>query len=259
MPTVTLGLLDAKEMARALLSHTSRDDVTPVLHGVCIRGQYAFSTDRYTVGRYDLTNITAPADVDVWIAREALAWLRTIGKQTLLYGQRLDQYFVTFITTVGDTQFDNRTEVHIDWVQEDKPDETHLSRVFHARGATGNFPPVHRLLEEFLPGELAQVSLMGSMLSRFTGYAGINTQMRVTLPKLKNGSRVAPLLIEIGTRFKGLIQPNIMLYPGAWGVDLSADNATREAERLAAIGAPSEAPASPETPDGNAVGEPKGN
>jgi hypothetical protein len=237
VPSITLPLPDAKDMIAALLPHVAADIVTPVLTCVAVGGerfgQFAYATDRYTMGRYDLTNITDPVEEEVLIPREALAWVRSLGPKSLLYGGGPD-YKVTFYSHVT-ARGEHRCEVRMVWHPGD-PDhspEEHALRVFKNPGASGHFPPSSRLFDEFLPGEVSRLGIGATQIGKFTDYARRHhpAPMRVTLPKVKPSSRgLDPVLIEIGRRFKGLLAPNLILDSTGFGHDLAEANAAKAKE-----------------------------
>lgn len=240
MPRTTMPLLAAKQMAQALLPHTATDNVTPVLMGAVLGGerfgQYAFASDRYTIGRYDMTNLlSVEPEEELWIPREALAILRTLGSKTLLWGDHPTAYEVTFATMKQDGKY-WVTEVTVDYVIEGQPPITHWFRTFAARGADGNFPPTHRLIEEFIPGELMRVGLGYEHLTKFAPLERTGQPIRLTMPKASTTNKLAPILVESGERFKGLIQPNLMFEGNGvtgFGPDLAMENLAKEKEREA--------------------------
>lgn len=233
MPRITLRLTDAKELARAIAPHASRDDVTPVLTGIAVGGEhgsFAYSTDRYTVGRYDLTNVLMDdgvPDEEMWIPRAALSWVMTIGKAWFL-NPFTPGYIVHFETVHRDSKLGaSYTSVTLEWRGEEVT-EVHAMRTFPANGAKGNFPPVSRLFREFVRGATDRTTLKGEHLDKFVGYSKYAREiMQVTLPE----APLRPVLIEIGKRFKGLIQPHLAIGPDPFGTDLAADNAERIADR----------------------------
>jgi len=241
MPSITVPLADAKHLAAALLPHISTDLVTPVLTGFQVAGKYAVATDRYTVARYDLTNVLVGADEvpePIWFPRAALAWVKTIGQASLLYDFATGRYHVRF-SSVKHERYESSDYVQVEviWMGgEDEPnfEEVHLLRRFTTRGARGNFPSVDRLFEQFLPGETAVIGLGAEQVEKFTAYAKFANRpapIKITFPRANaTGNKLMPSLVEIGQRFKGLIQPNIILDNAGYGVDLAAENVARDAE-----------------------------
>lgn len=238
MPRIALRLIDAKEMARAIVPHVATDRFTPAITVAAIGGErfgsFIYATDRYTVGQYDLTNVLlddgAP-DEEMWIPRAALSWITTIGKAWLMWDAMAD--YVVVIETAPGANF-AKTSVSFEYRPEGRDVEVHILRTF-AAPSQGNFPPVHRLLLEFLAGERAVTHLSPDHLSKFTGYGKyLREPMRVTMPVTsERWSRMGggPILIEIGKRFKGVIQPTFSLDGRQFGKDLAADNAARIAEK----------------------------
>lgn len=227
MPRYTLPLVAAKEMARYLVPHVCRSSVTPALMGVVVGGerfgQHAFATDRYSLGRYDLTNLlTSGAEKEVWVPREALTILYTVGRHTLLYGHSLDNYHVSFDTTKISASM-ARTVVEITYRDGDLR-ELHWMRVFQANGATGNFPPTERLFESFIPGERTRFGSTAFNLAKFLVAGQRADSLRLTHSKPENHNKTGLTLIENGDRFKGLLAENLLLGDNGFGTDLAMDN-----------------------------------
>lgn len=240
MPRFTMPLLDVKNMALALLPHVSRDNVTPVLTHVAVggeHGQFAYATDRYTVGRYDLTNIVDDLpDEEMLIPWKALAAIRSLGGSVLPFDQR--EYTVEFDKFTSATGI-SYVQVLVQWNTEtgvETLSDTHYVRMWQVSKSYGNFPAVRRFFTDFLPGEMSRVMLGGEHLSKFAGYAkafgGLDT-MRITLAEGSRENRLNPHLIEIGPRFKGLIQPYLPLRDNQeyFGNDIAAENKKADEER----------------------------
>jgi hypothetical protein len=241
MDRIVMPLEAAKNVARALLPHVGTDNVTPTLTGVYFDGQFASATNRYTVGRYDLTNLLADGSTEsgVWVPREALASVLTVGKTTLRWGNRLMDYVAIF-ETVKESGSTAYTSVEIEWRPVSGAPEVHWMRVFNANGATGNYPPVGRLIDGFQPGEQMRVGLHGDHLAKFTSLTRReNAPLRVTLskdPVVSGRKSGGPMLIEVGSRFKGLIQPSLILNPESYGRDIAMENL--ETAKAATVSAP---------------------
>lgn len=227
MPSVTMGLLDAKLLASALVPHASKDDVTPALKQIALggeHGQYAIATDRYTVGRYDLTNVVIgdlPTEVFL-IPRDVLSAVRSLGGATLVRLHDEHNYRVVFETLeVGKIRY---IQAKVIWHSEELGDMVHWMRTWD-QPAISNFPPVARLFRQVKAGGGPAVLLGPEHVDKFTGYArAMGTKMLVTMTEGSGERRLAPLLVEIGPRFKGLIQPNILLHREGLGPDLIAEN-----------------------------------
>lgn len=242
MEQFTLPLLAAKQMAQALLPHVGRDDVTPVLTGVLVgvgeNRQYAFATDRYTVGRFDLSNLyTEEPTGEVWVHHKALSAVAALGKATLLDSDsNSTSYHVTF-RTGKDELMRWTTTVTVEYRPDSErvPNQIHWMRVFGALGADGNYPPVSRLLESFLPGEQMRVGLSYEHLAKFRPTERNGVPLRITLAKTPTGpgAKLSPILVESGTRFKGLIQPALLLNEAGYGEDLAMANRLRDEEAQA--------------------------
>lgn len=240
MDRIVMPLSVAKDVARALLPHAGHDNVTPTLTGVYFDGQFALATNRYTVGRYDLTNLLADESTDggVWVPREALASVLTVGKTTLRWGNRLQDYVVIF-ETVKESGSTAYTSVEIEWRPESGTPEVHWMRVFNANGATGNYPPVGNLIDRFQPGEQMRIGLSPSHLAMFVSpNRRDRNPMRVTMsaPVVDKTKSGGPLLIEVGARFKGLIMPSHLFRPEDFGRDIAMEN--HETAQAATVAAP---------------------
>lgn len=242
MTTATLSLLNVKEMAKALLPHVSRDNVTPVLGGISLggerHGQYAVASDRYTVGRFDLSGLLkGEPDGELWIPLSALYWASRLSKSVLIHDT--SEYTVRFSTSPTKRDKDGKLLdpaqcVVTVWHNTRRGRmQVHLLRTFRALGADGVFPPVTRLFESFLPGEISRVGLSPEHIAKFTSMG--KSALRVTFPAgtdTKPADR-APILVESGTRFKGLIQPYTSWSSSEYGVDLANENKAR-ADKVAA-------------------------
>lgn len=209
MPRIALRLLDAKEMARAISPHISRDNVTPALTVAALggdMGSFVHATDRYTVGRYDLTNvlIDGAPDEQMWIPRAALSWITSVGKAYLVGGG-----IATYTVVITSATHHNMHRTVVEFIDDyrGEREETHLLRTFNAP-TWGTFPPVWRMFDTFERGEQSVVGLTGEHLSKFAGYSRYRGEaMRVTLPVKSERAKHKPLHIAIGPRFQGLIMP----------------------------------------------------
>lgn len=246
MSTLTLPLLDAKELSKALVPHVTRDNITPILTHIVVGGDYgsfAYATDRYTIGRFDLTNIIvgeAPAET-FWIPGAALAAVGNIGDKSLPDNMiALSEYRVQFERI----QLSEKSAAHFQVTVLSPSMEKDQEGVFYpvwmrtwrVPSNPGNFPPLAKLFTDFLPSEREVIHLQAEQLSKFTSYAKTYKYiglLRITMTAPSGGRNVAPILVEIGNRFKGLVQESLVLDPKGFGRDLGADNKARvEAERI---------------------------
>lgn len=227
---LTMPLLDAREMAAALVPHASKDDVTPVLKVIAVggrKGSFAYATDRYTVGRYDLTNIveTMPEE-NVLIPASALSAVRMLGHATLP-GHSLSEYAVEFERTSRPKSLEVLTAKAIWHPDPNSPAEVQWMRTWFLQTRSDTiYPPVEKLFNDFVRGPQSRTHLSGEQLGKFAGYSKyLNDAMRVTLPV----GEKSPILIEIGTRFKGLLMPSVVssTWP-SFGNDLAEENSKRE-------------------------------
>lgn len=227
---VEIPLWDVRDMAAALVPHASKDDVTPTLTYIAVQGNFAYSTDRYTVGRYDLTNVlkSEPNDEAFFIPARALSAVRMLGPATLP-GFNLQEYVVRFSVSSRDEKT-RMIHVQVVWKSESDriPDEVHWMRTWFIPANKLIMPRVPRLFDEFTQGDRSRLTLGGDHLGKFTGYSKYKrSAMRVTLPA---GEKNAPVLVEIGMRFKGLIMPYTVIDSATFGVDLAAQNAEKKKE-----------------------------
>lgn len=239
MPAIALPIHDAKDMARALLPHVSREKYgPPALGGVYIdaASQYAYATDRYTIGRYDLTNIplgTPPGEA-MWIPSEALSAVARLGRGTLLHESWLHYRVVFDVNKPGVTL---RVERSLPDEPVASPDLEYL-RKFLSVGSPDKFPPVSRLFDQFVEGEVSRVALTPEHMDKFSAYQKTNP-MRIVFPAPGSETiRGKAILVEMGRRFKGLIQPVLLTNKG-FGADLAADNRQRADAQAAAAQTPS--------------------
>lgn len=240
MPGITLTLHDAKRLAAALVPHISKDPVSPVLDNVVLggnRGNFAYATDRYTVGRYDLTNVIVGEvpEEDFFIPKAVLSAIRSLGPTTLPNEIVMENYQLRIETL----EVDKLTYIvaKIIWHYEDGSDMVHWMRTWHAptsdRRRPPFFPLVDRLFAETYPGaDRWRTHLDAEHLEKFTGYARlVSSPIRLTMTGPNNmGKAESPILVEIGTRFKGLIQPIMVMDHHGFGADLAVDNVTRRDE-----------------------------
>lgn len=249
MSSLILPLADAKQLAKAIVPHASRDNVTPVLTHVVVGGafgSFAFASDRYTIGRYDLTNVIL-GDVpeeDFFIPAKALQAVGMIGSASLPHDVSLSDYVVRFEVSGDDKAPLFSATVLFRTERDGEPVFVpHWMRTWEMwfdlrRPLT--FPNVRRLFDDFIPGERELVHLGSEHLEKFTGYArqyGLGP-IRITLSAPTEGTKTAPILIESGRRFKGLIQEFLVISGEVFGHDLAAENKAKdqEARRLAESG-----------------------
>lgn len=238
MTTLVLRLDDMKELSTAISPHVSTDGVTPVLTGVVIGGRfgnYAFASDRYTVGRFDLANILdgdAPEE-DFFIPGVALKAIAAVGRTTLPNEIYYGHYRVHLeYLEVGKLHY---LQARIVWNDEgEEPEMTHWMRTWLVPSSKGAFPSVHKFFERITSSPMARVVVNGAQLEKFTTYAKFKGEgMRISSTEGMDNKVASPLLIEIGRRFKALLQPMTNFSSDGFGADLLSDNATRLATEKA--------------------------
>jgi len=205
---ITMLPNDLRDMTAALVPHAEdhRKSITPILQCIHIdptKGNYAWATNRYTAGRLNLRafdKLVMPEE-PMLIPAYVLTILSRIGPGTL--PAPFEQYVIRIEETAKGivTQFV--------WASEDKElEEVHWQRVFFLHGRYGDFPPVQKLFDKFQETEVpTKIAVNGDGLDTFVNYA-----MRKHLPvrfTADGGKNTNPILVEIGTEFRGLIAPSI--------------------------------------------------
>lgn len=238
MVGLTLPLVEAKHLAKALAPHASRDGFYPLLTNVVVGGEFgafAYATDRYSVAQYDLTNIiTEVPEEPFMIPVKALASLASLGKVTLPGDATYGTYNILFETvTVGKSTFFTASAV---WTGLDGVGPmTHWMRSWEVLPSHGKFPAVPKFFTDFIPSPKERAHLSAAQLSKFTGYAnqfpGIDN-MRVTLGSLSTDLARVMFMVEVGNRFKGVITEQLMTPTMGYGRDIAKENQEKdEAER----------------------------
>lgn len=233
MPSVMMGLRDAKLLASALVPHASTHDITPALKNIVLggqNGQYAYATDRYTVGRYDLTGVVDDLpEQELYIPRDLLSVIRSLGRASLVHDEHLYRLLVETLE-VGKVKY---IQAKIVLHDEELGDTVHWMRTWDSLAASG-FPPVGRLFNDLVAGGDGTVLLGPEQVEKFTRYAmSIRERVAVTVTDSPRTGKLSPLLVEIGPRFKGLLQPNIMTQRFGLGADILAENAAAIAKAKA--------------------------
>ena len=212
---LTLPIFEAIEACAAVLPHVATDPVTPVITVAHITGDTITATDRYTVGRFNLSQ--ALDEGSIALPLEAVKWLARFVTKHLLEDVRMvkrDTYTVTIeapepTELKGPKAAGQSVTVSV----ESKNHGVEVLRKFRPVG--GNFPPVGRLLDGHKPAEAAPTVALGSeQLEKFTGYAKKwhrGHPLTFTLSATDNPGKPGPVLIKIGEQFTGLLQPNLLL------------------------------------------------
>lgn len=209
---VKVPLIAAKSMAKALLPHAARDRFLPSLYGAWVTGTYAYSTDRYSVCRYDLTNLIDPVDEPLLLTTDALKTIAALGRSILPFGTLAQ---AELVAEQSATAVEGRTLLGVTVLDGYMGDDSEgvWFRAFLGAQRDTSPPPVDRLFDEFRRG--AQESFTsaaregGSPLGKFASTAGsLRLPIRVTMPEqTQEGSKIKPVLVEIGDRIKGLFAP----------------------------------------------------
>ncbi len=203
MQTLTMPLTAAKLMCKAILPHISTDDITPSLTYALVEGNYAFATDRYSVGRYDITNLAdSGTDEPMLLPRKAVQFLASVGASVLLWDEAFYHARIEWMPH----QHGRRVQVALVYDINDA-DEFHLVRVFEG-GKDVKFPPVARLFEDLKAGAERRFITVGGQLDKFVAFSRSSRHnLRVTTTRGGRADKLSPVLIEVGPRFKGLLQP----------------------------------------------------
>lgn len=213
---LTLPIFEAIEACAAVLPHVATDPVTPVITVAHITGDTITATDRYTVGRFKLSQALDEGAISLPL--EAVKWLARFVTKHLLEDARnmppSEGYMVT-IEAPEPTELKGPkiAEQSVTVSVESKHHGVEALRKFRPVG--GNFPPVGRLLDGHKPAEVVPTVALGSeQLEKFTGYAKkwhYGRPLTFTLSATDNPGKPGPVLIKIGEQFTGLLQPNLLL------------------------------------------------
>lgn len=227
MTGITLSIPDAKLIAAALLPHTAPKGDTPVLRCIVIRDGFAYASDRYTDGRYDLTNLIEDLpDEDFMIPGEVFSAIQRGLGDTTLPNTLFEPSYRVRIETVGFGEA-RYIQAKVVWTSEDLGEMLHWCRTWDYRD-WGKFPVVDRLFNDVLPGTRRwRVQLGPEHLSKFLPFAKLTrSNLRLTMTGPKLDKVASPILVECGTRFKGLVQPTLEGNGTEFGTDLAVANAT---------------------------------
>lgn len=241
MTSLVLRLNDIKMLSAAISPHISKDNVTPVLtHAVTGGrfGNYVVASDRYTVGRYDMTNIIDESpEEEFFIPGVALKAIAAIGPASLPNEIAYDYYRVHLeYLEVGKLHY---LQARVVYVEGDEAPMTHWMRTWLIPGSSRfpmKFPSVDKFFESALSEPMEKVTLSGKHLEKFIGFARLNSDI-IRVSSTKNvgtdNQHASPVLVEIGPRFKAFIQPMTAFSADGFGPDLLALNAQRIAEEQA--------------------------
>src|SRR5690606_16766995 len=84
------------------------------------------------------------------------------------------------------------------------------------------------LFDGFKPGEVSKVVTNGAQVGKFSNFSRLySANIRLTMPRAGD-NKLNPILVEVGNRFKGLIQPNLE-FGNEFGADLAEQNRVRNA------------------------------
>lgn len=153
MPTIVLTPADAKYIADGCLAATSKEDVTPVICAAHITADVdgnvtAVATDRYRVHRVFATSTAQHKEpFDVVLGNEALKWISANARRYI------KGWPDPIVVIDVDERVGNPIPLVTITVQETSSGEgRHLTLVDY--GVVGTYPPVERLFNEAVGGEL---------------------------------------------------------------------------------------------------------
>lgn len=201
----------------AVAQHASKNDVTSIIQTVQVTTREFIATDRYTVGVWEHTTLAESterygddgpddATAEILIPRATAEWLSKQLPKTLGHSQGSAELILEIVLT--------EDSVSIVEVRETMTIVA-ATQLFTRVG--GNFPPVRRLF----PGDDAKqydgagvIALGPEHLSKFIKSilraGGKHEALRFALTHTDSG-KPGPVVVEFGTRFHGLMQPNLLL------------------------------------------------
>lgn len=206
---IRLPLAEAMQACSAVLPHISAGDVTPVLTAASIQGNTITATDRYSVGKYELSE--SLGDGSILLPHEAVKWIaRFVTKHLLGHPVAPSGYSVTVTGPDPSTSAKINPENILVQVESELYG-VEASRMF--RPIFGKFPPVDRLFEQHTPATvIPKVGLGPNQLEKFTAYAKKwhkGAPLQFTLSEGKRAEKPGVVLIELD-KFTGLLQPNLL-------------------------------------------------
>ncbi|WP_448812148.1 hypothetical protein [Agromyces bauzanensis] len=210
-PTLTVPIAEAIAAFSAVLPHSTKDPITPILGTVLVSGRSIIATDRYTVGRY--TFETSEATEDFLVPREAAEWVSKIVTRGLRRATRAgstSEGYGIELAVVG-----GAVNVSIVFGEGDDYAVERMQQFDPAPSTADRFPPVARLIPEDPASrpEASFVALSPENLEKVTGWAkkyAKNEAVHFTLAAAENGSdKPAPVYFKIGG-LDGLIQPHLL-------------------------------------------------
>lgn len=175
MNVITYNLGEAIEAAKAILPHTSTDDVTPVLMGANITPDGWYATDRYTLATYQLTTendftpFVLPREAIEWVAKIVANKLRHKPTHRDSYQLVIEHNTPNIVVTIT---YENSVE-----------------RAQSFQDIVGNYPPVERLIANWKPAiDAYSVRLAPKHIEKVTSY-------------VRRAERDAPVEIELGNPY----------------------------------------------------------
>lgn len=223
--TLTLRLERAIDGFGAVVPHTaSNNEDSGVIKAIAVseRGGYAslVATDRYSVGIYTTEEPALGGDVQLLIPAELVKAILAIKPANLRLGrQHVHQYHVRITQLPGSVPDGDAGQLELAllfWPEREGDPVVESTSLFFP--ATGNFPPVDRLVDQFeaAHGEPMIVALTARHLAKFIATAKAvhedDSTIRLELSTSAHSEKPGPVKLTIGSRFVGLLQPNLIQY-----------------------------------------------
>lgn len=222
---ITLPLIEAIQGFQAVLPHASTDRITPVINCVAVSRSRLYSSDRYTVGSFEISDELSDGE-SILVPYEAAGWAaRFVTKHLLGFRLQPDSYSLTIeapeavlpptagksAASLAELTSEKEKSIVKLSVQSDLVG-VEAMRVF--KPTFGTFPKVARLFDEFKTAETGTtVALNPAFLERFTGYAKRwNRDRAIQIDLSTNEKTGKPGVVRVtADKFVGLIQPNLIL------------------------------------------------
>lgn len=232
--SITLPLHEALTAFKSVLPHASTDDITPIITALSIvstddkTGSHLVATDRYSVGRYELSvpiGDLAEGVVGFLVPRQAASWITRLTFGVLRYGKESWAQYRVRITQAVDDEKPFVREVTVALIHGQTEDvglgypafhedaQPEQLRVFDGLG--GNFPPVLRLFpDETTKLGVERLALSPWLISRIAtsivAATGKKTDPGHFTFTAATSGKPGPVMVEAG-KLSMLIQPNSMI------------------------------------------------
>lgn len=208
-PTLLLPLEEAIEAFSAVLPHAEKTRTgTAAIECVSVNGDRLVATDKYTVGAYWLS---ASASAPFLVVRDVAEYVAKIAVKGLRFGSwigKTSEPSGGYTVRIAQDATIEAVSVEILW------DSTvERSQVFDR--ATGQFPPVVRLIDDWKPAErVTPFALLPENVERVLGFAKKFSKISgdkvvvFTPGKSTNPNKPGVIRAEVG-KLVALIQPHM--------------------------------------------------